>query len=113
MNKQKHTWTDNDEIVCCSEYLKYSLRSIELKDYNIILEKLYKLLPEIKKSSLKMKLQNIKYLCILNNIPDFTRLKPLSNASIKNQNVFKLLIDSPDIKKLILLRKEDLTKYET
>ena len=57
-----------------------------------------------------MKLQNIKYLCEQNKIPDFIDIKSLSNYSQQNEYLFLLVIRLPEIEKLILARKNDVTQ---
>lgn len=112
MYQEKHIWSDKDETICCYEYLKYSLKNNYSKEYTIILDKLSNLLPDIPKNSIKMKLQNIKFLCESRGIPDFVELKSLCNASTKNHNVFSYLIQLPEIEKLIKERKNELAKYK-
>ena len=106
--KARHTWTEKEDVLCCLEYLKYSLQNIYIKEYSPLLDKLSQQLQEISRNSIKMKLQNIKYLCEQNKIPDFIDIKSLSNYSQQNEYLFLLVTQLPEIEKLILARKHDI-----
>lgn len=108
MTNERHHWTEKEEAICCYEYLKYSLQDIYIKDYQTIVDKLSSMLPEISKNSLKMKLQNIKHLCLENNIPDFIKISPLYNASNTNRDFLRAILILPEIEELINARKKDL-----
>lgn len=113
MTKVKHTWTDKEEATCCYTYLKHSLQDNYPKDYSTILNKLSNQFPDISRNSIKMKLQNIKFLCMQKNIPDSIQIQPLCNASNKNWEFFNLIIMLPEIQELITARQNDLNTNKT
>lgn len=107
-----HSWTTEENFICCEEYLKYSLKDIELKPVTPLLNKLIPLLPNISPSSIKCALQNIRYLCEIFKVPNFINISYRTNYSSTNKYVFYYLLLTPEINKLILSRKEDLQKKE-
>lgn len=106
--KAKHSWTDKEEFKCTYEYLKYSLRDCSMKEYTELLNNLSRQLPDISKNSIRCKLQNIKWLCELLDIPDFVRINPLGHISTTNDYFFRLIIQLPEIAELISARRRDI-----
>lgn len=85
---QKHNWTYSENEYCVEEVFKTFVINKEY-DFEFIITKLYIHFDgEIKKSSIKMKLQNIKYLLNLNNVPNTLMLAPLENISEDNVYAF-------------------------
>ena len=105
-----HKWSVEENLICCKEYLKYSLKDDKLKPVTPLLNKLVGLLPDIKSYSILCKIQNIKQLCLEYDIPDFVDIMPLSNYSEVNKAAFYRLILESEIQDLIECRKEDLRK---
>ena len=105
-----HNWKIEEDMLCCEEYLKYSLKDADLKPVTPLLNKLVGFLPDIKSYSILCKIQNIKQLCLKYNVPDFVETATKSNYSYPNNAVFLYLILQPEISALIDARKEDLRK---
>ena len=80
MNKN-HNWTYEEVEYCTEEIFKSFVVNREY-DYEILLDKLFIHFDmKIKKGSLKMFLQDIKYLFQKHNIPNTLTISPLTNAS--------------------------------
>lgn len=83
--QQKHNWNYSENEYCVEEVFKNFVINTEY-DYETIITKLFiHFNGTIKRSSIKMKLQNIKWLLIQYNIPNTLMIKPLQNVS--NDNV--------------------------
>lgn len=83
-----HSWTYDENEFCVEQAFKSFVIEKEY-DYQFAVTKLYiHFGSTIKKSSLKMKLQNIKYLFNKYNIPNTLCLSELSNASEDNEKAF-------------------------
>ena len=93
----KHKWTFEEDYTCCMYYLKYIFstpddQSVQYLSYNISLK-----LPNISRESIKMKLQNIKALCVKYNFNDGLQISPLENYTNQCHNAFyKALKDFND-----------------
>lgn len=108
----KHIWTDKDDYTCTYEYLKYSLKDNNMKEYTELLNSLSRKLPDISRNSIKCKLQNIKWLCETSNIPDFIRISSWTNASSNNYYFFHLILQLPEIQELISARKSEIEEQK-
>lgn len=87
-----HNWTYSENEYCVEEVFKNFVIDKEY-DYETIITKLFIHFDgAIKKSSIKMKLQNIKWLLIQYNIPNTLMIKPLQNASEDNVFAFFTMI---------------------
>ena len=82
-------WTMDDDMTCCLMYLEQvKFNNGSSWEYHDLLHNLQLELPHIPKSSLKMKLQNIKQLCIESGLKDGLRISPLENYSVQNKRAF-------------------------
>ena len=88
MKEPKHYWTYEENELCVEEIFKNFV--IDGKyDYETVITKLYNHFNgRIKKSSIKMKLQNIKYLLNQYNIPNTLTIAALQNVSKVNVAAF-------------------------
>jgi len=78
----KHNWTFDEDYVCCSAYLHYIYGEKENQNVNYLIYNLTLKLPNLSKGSIRMKLQNIKQICMKYNIVgDHMDIAPLSNYS--------------------------------
>lgn len=67
-----HVWTYDEDYLCCKLYLEFALDKTPSKNIAELKYKVERALPQIKEGSIRMKLQNIKYLC--DNEPEARRL---------------------------------------
>lgn len=85
---KRHQWSYEENEYCVEEVFKNFVINKEY-DYNTVITKIYiHFNGALKRSSIKMKLQNIKWLLIQYNIPNTLVLKPLENASDDNLYAF-------------------------
>lgn len=86
-----HSWTYEENEHCVEEVFKNFVVNKEF-DYETIITKLYIHFDgEIKKSSIKMKLQNIKYLLNTYSVPNTLMIAALENASEDNIHAFLVI----------------------
>ncbi len=79
-------------IHCVDEVFKHFVINKEY-DFETVITKLYiHFEGEIKKSSIKMKLQNIKYMLNTYNIPNTLLITPLQNVSEDNKYSFFVMV---------------------
>ncbi len=55
-----NNWTYEENYICCQEFIRYCYFSKYKKEYQPLLSKLTKLVPNKTEGSLRMKIQNIK-----------------------------------------------------
>lgn len=81
----KVEWSENDDLVCCEEYVK---KYLVYKDYNDVQTLVYnlnlKLKRKIEEISIYKKLRNIKRLLLQLKIIDHSDLRPLNHFSEQN-----------------------------
>lgn len=90
-----HKWTYDENCLCCKLYLEFALDKTPFKSIAELKYKVERALPQIKEGSIRMKLQNIKYLCdtepearrLFPN-GDGVRITPLYNATPDNRRAF-------------------------
>lgn len=98
MKQQKHNWTFEENLICTREAIDRFVINRKL-DYEDAISKLYVQLDfKIKKSSILMKLENIKYLFKKYNIENSLTLHPLENVSYDNELAFLKLLREYNIK---------------
>lgn len=92
MATEKHNWTYEENEYCVEEVFKHFVINKEY-DFETVITKLYiHFEGEIKKSSIKMKLQNIKYMLNTYNIPNTLLITPLQNVSEDNKYSFFVMV---------------------
>ena len=62
MEERKYHWSFSDDYTCCRIYLEYAVSNAYNKDLEELISRVIVALPQIKRSSLQMKLANIKWL---------------------------------------------------
>ena len=83
-----HSWSYEENEICVTQAFRSFVIEKEY-DYKLVITKLYlHFNGAIKKSSIKMKLQNIKYLFNKYNIPNTLCISELKNASDDNEFAF-------------------------
>ena len=93
----KHRWTFQEDYVCCTYYLRYIFnkpagKSVRDLIYDISLE-----LTELESGSIRMKLQNIKQICMEYDFEDGMDISPLEKYSYQCKRAFlKAITDFND-----------------
>lgn len=84
-----HRWTMEEDLTCCKKFLEYYV--IEKSNIEIIqfLKMLSSEVPEVSEGSLRMKIQNIKYLSVCAGFRDSAAIKWLSQYSAQCEKAFK------------------------
>lgn len=62
MSESKYRWSYSDDYTCCVLYLRYAMSNAYNKDLEELTTRVAVELPQIKRSSIQMKLANIKWL---------------------------------------------------
>jgi len=83
-----HRWTYSEDELCCKRYFETFVIKKNTIDLTRFAELLHKELPDISIGSLKMKAQNIKYLCDELKIPNSLVAKSLSQYSAQSKKAF-------------------------
>lgn len=86
MQGKKHRWTSAEDKYCCQSYIEYYVMNKSSMDAATFVGMLQKTLPDIQRSSLKMKVQNIKQIVAELGIKDTLLCSPLRNYSMQNKN---------------------------
>lgn len=95
MNVNKYNWSYSDDLTCCMLYLEFATSKAYNKSVDELIDRVENKLPQIKRGSIRMKLQNIKYLS--DHLPEAKKhfpsgdrvpLSPLPAYSEQNKNAF-------------------------
>lgn len=83
-----HRWTMEEDEICCKRFLEYYV--INESDINTVqfLKILAKEVPDVSEGSLRMKIQNIKYLTVQAGLKDTSTIKWLSQYSMQCETAF-------------------------
>ena len=84
-SSQKHRWTYDEDKTCCRVFIETYITHPTYCPFDSIATKILAIYPNMKFSSIKMKLQNIKRICLDYGIKDSSTISPLDNYS--NQNL--------------------------
>lgn len=84
-----HRWTIEEDMVCCKRFLEYYVIQRSTLDTVQFLKLLAKEVPNVSEGSLRMKIQNIKYLTVKEGLKDTSTIKWLSQYSMQCENAFK------------------------
>ena len=77
----KHTWTFEEDYTCCMQYLRYIFDNSQNKNVASLIYNLSLKLPSLERGSIRMKLQNIKQICMEHSFNDEMDISPLENYS--------------------------------
>ena len=77
----KHNWTFEEDYTCCMQYLRYIFDSSPNKNVASLIYNLSLKLPSLERGSIRMKLQNIKQICMEHSFNDEMDISPLENYS--------------------------------
>lgn len=83
-----HKWTFEEDYISCREFLATYAVNKSHQEIESFLSFLSPKIPAVTKSSLRMKLQNIKNLAINNGIFDTASIKPLTGYSAQCEHAF-------------------------
>ena len=83
-----HRWTMEEDEICCRRFLEYYVINKSNVDTVQFLQTLAKEVPDVSEGSLRMKIQNIKYLTVRAGLKDSSTLKWLSQYSMQCEKAF-------------------------
>ena len=88
-----HRWTMEEDLTCCERFLQVYV--VEKSDMDTVsfLQSLAKEVPEVSEGSLRMKIQNIKYLTKQAGLSDSSSITSLSQCSMQCERAFKLVVE--------------------
>lgn len=84
-----HRWTVAEDEICCQRFLECYVVEKNNLDTVQFLQMLAKEVPDISEGSLRMKVQNIKYLAVQAGLKDTSALTCLSQYSLQCEKAFK------------------------
>ena len=83
-SSQKHRWTYDEDKTCCRIFIETYITNHTSCSLDSLATKILSIYPNMKFSSIKMKLQNIKRICLDYGIKDSSTISPLDNYSEQN-----------------------------
>ncbi|MBO7053513.1 MAG: hypothetical protein J6W27_03720 [Alphaproteobacteria bacterium] len=87
----KHRWTYEEDKFCVEKYFEHYVWHTKIGN---VINEIQHQYPHLKEGSVRMKIQNIKYLINeQGNIQDTCPLNPLENASQQNRRAFNEVIN--------------------
>lgn len=88
-----HRWTMEEDLTCCERFLQVYV--VEKSDIDTVsfLQSLAKEVPEVSEGSLRMKIQNIKYLTKQAGLDDSSSITSLGPGSMQCERAFKLILE--------------------
>ena len=84
-----HRWTMIEDEICCKRFLENYVVNKSSMDTVQFLQMLTKEVPDVSEGSLRMKIQNIKYLTVQAGLKDTSKLKWLKQYSSQCEKAFK------------------------
>ena len=88
-SSQKHRWTFDEDKTCCRIFIETYITNHTYCPLDSLATKILTIYPNMKFSSIKMKLQNIKRICLDYGIKDSSTISPLDNYSNQNFQAMK------------------------
>lgn len=88
-SSQKHRWTFDEDKTCCRIFIETYITNHTYCPFDSLATKILTIYPNMKFSSIKMKLQNIKRICLDYGIKDSSTISPLDNYSNQNLQAMK------------------------
>ena len=88
-SSQKHRWTFDEDKTCCRIFIETYITYHTYCPFDSLATKILTIYPNMKFSSIKMKLQNIKRICLDYGIKDSSTISPLDNYSNQNLQAMK------------------------
>lgn len=87
-----HRWTEYEDEICCKMFLGYYVINRSTMEIPQFLQMLQQYVPDVPEGSLRMKIQNIKYLVMLEGLEDTAGIKGLSQYSMQCERAFKSVL---------------------
>lgn len=84
-----HRWTLEEDEICCRRFIEYYVVKKSAMHITQFFQMLSKEVPEVSEGSLRMKIQNVKYLSMRGKLEDTASIKPLSQYSMQCERAFK------------------------
>ena len=84
-----HRWTMEEDAICCKRFLEYYVIKQSSMDTTDFLKMLAKEVPEVSEGSLRMKIQNVKYLTVQAGLKNTSNIRWLSQYSSQCETAFK------------------------
>ena len=84
-----HRWTMEEDEICCKRFLEYYVIDKSNIDIVQFLKIIAREVPDVSEGSLRMKIQNIKYLTVQAGLKDTSSIKWLSQYSMQCERAFK------------------------
>jgi len=93
-----HRWTLEEDLICCKRFLEVYV--IEKRDMDTVsfLQSLAKEVPEVSEGSLRMKIQNIKYLTTHAGLDDSSLITSLGPGSMQCERAFQETLEELDLR---------------
>ncbi len=88
-SSQKHRWTFDEDKTCCRIFIETYITNHTYCPFDSLATKILAIYPNMKFTSIKMKLQNIKRICLDYGIKDSSTISPLDNYSNQNLQAMK------------------------
>lgn len=88
-SSQKHRWTYDEDRTCCRIFIETYIINRTYCPFDTLATKILTIYPNMKFSSVKMKLQNIKRICLDYGVKDSSTISPLDNYSAQNLRAMK------------------------
>ena len=93
-----HRWTMEEDMICCRRFLENYVVNKTNIDTVQFLKMLAKEVPAVSEGSLRMKIQNVKYLSVRAGLKDTLPLKWLSQYSMQCERAFYQVLREMNIK---------------
>lgn len=87
-----HRWTMAEDLICCKKFLEHYVINKSNMEFVQFLKMLSTEVPEVSEGSLRMKIQNIKYLSVQAGLTDCAPIKWLSQYSMQCEKAFEQAI---------------------
>lgn len=92
-----HRWTTEEDEICCKRFLEYYVIDKSNIDIVQFLKIIAKEVPDVSEGSLRMKIQNIKYLTVQAGLKDTSSIKWLSQYSMQCKKAFNKALQELNI----------------
>ena len=87
-----HRWTMEEDTICCRRFLECYVLNRSNMDIVQFLRLLSKEVPDVSEGSLRMKIQNVKYLAARAGLQDTAEIKWLSQYSMQCERAFQNVV---------------------
>ena len=88
----KHRWSFEEDRYCCEKYIEFYVIQKSDTSASDFVRILASALGDIKPTSLRMKVQNIKQIMIEKHIPNSLQISPSANYSKQNLSALEIVL---------------------